>query len=60
MSRIMVVTGVHLDRGWPGLGSAWGNALRRWSREALAKAVEQARQCDVEAIVVVGTLMDRS
>ncbi|GAB2855061.1 hypothetical protein [Nocardioides pacificus] len=60
MSQIMVVTGVHLDRGWPELGSAWGNALRGWSRDALAQVVEQASQRDLEAIVVVGNLMDRS
>lgn len=60
MSRIMVVTGVHLDRAWPGLGSGFGNVLRGWARESLARVVEEARQREVEAIVVLGNLMDRS
>lgn len=60
MSRIVVVTGVHLDRAWPELGSTFGNALRLWSREVLARLVDEARQRDAEAIVIAGNLMDRS
>jgi len=60
MSRMIVVAGVHLDRAWPELGSAFGNALRRWSREVLARVVDQARQREADAILVVGDLMDRS
>lgn len=60
MSRIMLLAGVHLDRAWPDLGSAFGRVLRDWSREALVKAVEQAREHQASAVVVVGGLMDRS
>lgn len=60
MSRIMLVSGVHLDRAWLELGSAFGRTLRDWSREALVRAVEQAREHQVSALVVVGGLMDRS
>ena len=59
MSRIMLVSGVHLDRAWPELGSAFGRVLREWSREALVRTVERAREHQVSALVVVGGLMDR-
>ena len=32
MSRIMVVSGVHLDRAWPELGSAFGERVARNGR----------------------------
>src|SRR3954470_24326442 len=60
MTRIVVVAGLHLDRAWPELGSAFGNALRRWSREALGQVVAEARRREAEAIVVLGQLVSRS
>src|SRR3954470_24870535 len=60
MTRIIVVAGVHLDRAWPELGNTFGNALRLWSREVLARLVDEARRRDAEAIVIAGNLMDRS
>lgn len=60
MSRILAVGGIHLDRAWPELGAEWGGALRGWSRQVLARVIEQAREHDAEAVVVLGNLLDRS
>jgi hypothetical protein len=60
MNRILVITGVHLDRAWTDLGGAFGIPLRRWSREALALGVQEARRLDVDSLVVLGDLMDRA
>lgn len=60
MSRIVVVAGVHLDRAWPDLGRSFGDALRAWSREVLARVVEEARQREADTLVILGDLLDRS
>ena len=60
MNRILVIAGVHLDRAWTDLGTAFGIPLRRWSREVLALGVQEARRLDVDSLVILGDLMDRA
>jgi hypothetical protein len=55
-----MVSGIHLDRPWPDLGPEFGEALRAWSREALARIVDAGRHRGADAIVVAGDLLDRS
>lgn len=56
----MIVSGVHLDHAWAGLGTHFGSALRDWSREVLALAVEEANRRNAGVLLVAGDLFDRS
>ncbi|WP_242456099.1 hypothetical protein [Mycolicibacterium sp. P1-18] len=56
----MIVSGVHLDHAWPGLGAPFGSALRRWSRQVLALVVEEANRRTVGVLLIAGDLFDRS
>lgn len=60
MTRMMIIAGVHLDRAWTDLGPVVGSALRDWSRQVLALAVDEAVRRDVQALVVLGDLTDRA
>nr|WP_232004182.1 hypothetical protein [Mycobacterium gordonae] len=56
----MIVAGVHLDNAWTGLNAQFGAALRDWSREVLAQVVAEAGRRDVEILLIVGDLFNRS
>ena len=57
---IMIVSGLHLDHAWTGLGPAFGSALRGWSRQVLAHVVEEANDRSVGVLLIAGDLFDRS
>lgn len=57
---IMIVSGVHLDHTWTGLGTQFGSALRGWSRQVLALVVEEANRRNAGVLLVAGDLFDRS
>lgn len=57
---LMIFAGVHLDRAWPHLGTQFGAALRGWSRDVLAHAVDEAHRRNVGTLVIAGDLLDRS
>lgn len=60
MNRAIMVAGLHLDRAWTELGSPFGAELRDWSRKLLVLVVEEARRRDVDTLLIVGDLADRS
>ena len=57
---IMIVSGVHLDHAWAGLGARFGAALRGWSRQVLALVVEEANHRSAGILLIAGDLFDRS
>lgn len=57
---IMIVSGIHLDHAWIGLGARFGSALRGWSREVLARVVQEANTRSAGMLVIAGDLFDRS
>jgi hypothetical protein len=57
---IMIVSGVHLDHAWTGLGPQFGSALRGWSRQVLALVVEEANHRSAGGLLIAGDLFDRS
>lgn len=57
---IMIVSGVHLDHAWTGLGARFGSALRGWSREVLALVVQEANHRGAGMLLIAGDLFDRS
>ncbi|MET8838061.1 hypothetical protein ABZV78_29700 [Micromonospora sp. NPDC004540] len=57
---LMIVAGVHLDRAWSQLGGPFGVALRQWSRDVLARVVDEAHRRNVGALVIAGDLLDRA
>lgn len=60
MDRMLVVSGLHLDRAWTRRGPRIGDALRQWSSALLGQLVEAAREHEADGLVVVGDLFDRS
>jgi hypothetical protein len=58
--ELMIVAGVHLDRAWAHLGIRFGAVLREWSREALARVIDEAHRQSIETLVIAGDLLDRS
>lgn len=58
--QMVIVSGVHLDRAWAGLGAPFGSALRDWSRHVLALVVEEANHRNAEILLIAGGLVDRS
>ncbi|WP_234789288.1 hypothetical protein [Mycolicibacterium monacense] len=56
----MIVSGVHLDHAWVGLGAHFGSALREWSRQILALVVEEANHRSAGMLLIAGDLFDRS
>lgn len=60
MTRTMIISGVNLDRAWTDLGPVFGEALRDWSRQVLALAVDEAGRRGADLLVVLGGLTDRS
>lgn len=60
MTRVLAVHGVGLDRPWPDLGRELGERLRRWSTSLLAEVAEAAGRERVDALLVVGDLLDRA
>lgn len=59
MSRMLVVSGLHLDRSWPELVPAFGAALRDWSRSLLPEIVAEAQRQQAETLLILGDLLDR-
>ena len=59
MSRVFVVSGVHLDRAWTDYPSGVGSTLRAWSREILPSVVQQAAMSEASTLLVLGDLLDR-
>ncbi|GAA0406577.1 hypothetical protein GCM10009541_57120 [Micromonospora gifhornensis] len=57
---LMIVAGVHLDRAWSQLGGPYGVTLRQWSREVLARVVDEAHRRNVGTLVIAGDLLDRA
>lgn len=57
---VMIVSGVHLDHAWTGLGARFGSALRGWSREVLARVVQEANRRRAGMLLIAGDLFDRS
>ncbi len=60
VARVMVVHGVRLGRAWTDLGPELGERLRTWSQELLAEAAVAARRSEVDLLVFLGDLFDRS
>lgn len=58
--NVMIISGVHLDHAWTGLGSRFGSALRGWSRNVLALVVEEANSRGANVLLISGDLFDRS
>jgi hypothetical protein len=58
--NVMIVSGVHLDHAWTGLGAPFGSALRDWSRQVLALVVEEANRRSANILLISGDLFDRS
>lgn len=56
----MIVSGVHLDHAWTSLGVRFGSALRAWSRDVLARVVQEANQRGAGMLLIAGDLFDRS
>jgi hypothetical protein len=59
MVQVMVAAGVRLDHAWTRLGGGFGDPLRSWSRDVLVRLIEAAGSRGVEALVIVGDLLDR-
>lgn len=60
MTRVLAVHGLGLDRAWPDLGRELGEPLRTWSASLLADVAEAVVRERVDAVLVVGDLLDRA
>lgn len=60
MTRVLAVHGLGLDRAWPDLGRELGELMRQWSTSLVAEVADAVRSEQVDALLVVGDLIDRA
>lgn len=60
MQTVLTCSGFGLDRAWPEFDSTTGESLRAWSLQLLDDVVAAAYEHRVDAVVVVGDLLERT
>lgn len=60
MGTVLAVAGLGLGRAWPEFDPATGNILRKWSEDLLNGVLSVASENDIDALVILGDLFDRT